>query len=54
MNTRPGCLLLSGRWNWEGAASEKISYDQFEQLNVKKHSIHPDWNYTFSPGRKAS
>jgi hypothetical protein len=33
---------------------QKISDDQFEQLNVKKHSIHPDWNYTFSPGKKAS
>jgi hypothetical protein len=33
---------------------QKISDNHFEQLNVKKHSIHPDWNYTFSPGRKAS
>jgi Rhodopirellula transposase DDE domain len=33
---------------------QKISDEQFEQLNVKKHSIHPDWNYTFSPVRKAS
>jgi hypothetical protein len=31
---------------------QKISDDQFEQLNVKKHSIHPDWNYTSSPGKK--
>lgn len=29
---------------------QKISSEQFEQLNLRGHSFHPDWNYTLSPG----
>jgi Rhodopirellula transposase DDE domain len=28
---------------------QKISSKQFEQLNLRRHSFHPDWNYTLSP-----
>ena len=28
---------------------QKISSEQFEQLNLEGHSFHPDWNYTLSP-----
>ena len=28
---------------------EKISSEQFDQLNLTGHSFHPDWNYTLSP-----
>jgi Rhodopirellula transposase DDE domain len=28
---------------------QKISSDQFEQLNVRGHSFHPEWNYALSP-----
>ena len=32
---------------------QKISNEQFEQLNVQGHSFHPDWNYTLCPRREA-
>jgi hypothetical protein len=28
---------------------QKISSEQVEQLNLKEHSFHPDWNYSLSP-----
>jgi Rhodopirellula transposase DDE domain len=28
---------------------KKISKQQIEQLNLKRHRFHPDWNYTLSP-----
>jgi hypothetical protein len=27
----------------------KISDKQMEELNIEKHSFHPDWNYTILP-----
>ena len=27
----------------------KISDKQMEELNIEKHSLNPDWNYTISP-----
>ena len=27
----------------------KISDDEFNQINLTRHTIHPNWNYTISP-----
>jgi Rhodopirellula transposase DDE domain len=32
---------------------QKISSEQFEQLNLAGYSFHPDWNYTLSPRQEA-
>jgi hypothetical protein len=33
---------------------QKVSSQQVQQLSLKGHSFHPDWNYTLSPRMKAS
>ena len=33
---------------------QKVSRQQIDELSLKGHSFHPDWNYTLSPRIKAS
>jgi len=30
----------------------KISDKQIEELNIKRHELHPQWNYTIAPRKK--
>jgi Rhodopirellula transposase DDE domain len=33
---------------------QKVSNQQIQELNLRRHSFHPDWNYTISPSIRAS
>jgi hypothetical protein len=33
---------------------QKVSNQQIQELNLQRHSFHPDWNYTLSPRMIAS
>jgi hypothetical protein len=33
---------------------QKVSNQQIQELNLRRHSFHPDWNYTISTNMKAS
>ncbi len=32
---------------------QKISSQQIQELNLRRHAFHPDWNYTISPRKIA-
>jgi hypothetical protein len=47
--TRTGLRVKALLDTREYQTAVKISPKQIEELNLKRHSFHPDWNYTLSP-----
>jgi hypothetical protein len=47
--TRTGLRVKALLDTKEYETGVSVSSQQIKELNIRRHSIHPDWNYTISP-----
>ncbi len=49
--TRSGLSVKAVLDTREYETGIEITAKQIQELSIRKHSVHPDWNYTFSPSQ---
>ena len=47
--TRSGLAVKAVLDTREYPTGVEISAEQVEELHLRRHAVHPDWNYTLSP-----
>jgi len=47
--TRSGLKVKALRDTNRYETGNEVSAVEFKQVNLRKHKVHPDWNYTISP-----